>query len=380
MVVRIKGRPIDLALTINPRPLGRNNTQNNKKNNNAIVIDYRCSKDHPCRLIHMPPMINHPSHTSLSTSKWRNSAVLTAFGCGFLLSQGLQALWRWQTTPTATGGDGLSFALPDAETSCLTVYQQKLRESKAQNHLNSDNGSTHMHAFDVLARHAYRALTQSPTEQLSARPSLDLSHWPFAEAQGGLLDPDRRFLASVYQRAQSVLEWGLGESTHIAAAVGVPRYTGLDSDPAFVNATRNAVTSKSAAHFRFVLADIGEVGDWGMPHARLPKNTWSYQVAPLLAEPEAFDVYMVDGRYRLACLAAAFLHASWRQTQSNSAASAASPTIVLVHDCDRAIYHVADALLEKTESGGLLCQYTRRPGTTDAQLLDLWMQHLVDVA
>ena len=78
----------------------------------------------------------------------------------------------------------------------------------------------------------------------------------------------------------------------------------------------------------------------------------------------------------------AFLHASAsrqkqrrRPSQDNN-----NPTIVLVHDCDRPAYHLADTLLYKQESGGILCQYTRRPETTDAQLLDLWMQQFVNVA
>ena len=137
-----------------------------------------------------------------------------------------------------------------------------------------------------------------------------------------------------------------------------------------------------ATHFRFYWADIGPTVDWGFPQFALAKNVWSYQVAPLLAEPAAFDVYLVDGRYRLACLLVAFLHASSRQdpgSSSTTSQSGSSP-IVVVHDCDRAGYHLADALLYNKESGGILCQYTRRPETTDAQLLDLWMQQFVNVA
>lgn len=96
-------------------------------------------------------------------------------------------------------------------------------------------------------------------------------------------------VARVYRQAKSVFEWGLGESTMIASAVGVPRFLGIDSDPQWVNATRAAV---NAPHFRFLLADVGETEDWGYPKEPLAKNMWSYY-GPLFAEPASFDVYMV---------------------------------------------------------------------------------------
>ena len=42
-----------------------------------------------------------------------------------------------------------------------------------------------------------------------------------AKSTGGLLDPDRAMLIKYLKQAGRVLEWGLGESTRIAAAVGV---------------------------------------------------------------------------------------------------------------------------------------------------------------
>ena len=41
----------------------------------------------------------------------------------------------------------------------------------------------------------------------------------------------------------------------------------------------------------------------------MAKNEYDYQVAALMAEKQAFDVYLVDGRYRVACACLSFLHA-----------------------------------------------------------------------
>ena len=37
-------------------------------------------------------------------------------------------------------------------------------------------------------------------------------------------------VGKICRQAQSVFEWGLGESSYIAAEVEVPRYGGIDSD------------------------------------------------------------------------------------------------------------------------------------------------------
>ena len=71
---------------------------------------------------------------------------------------------------------------------------------------------------------------------------------------GGLRDTDRTLLADIYSSVDSVFEFGLGESTKIAAWVGVSRYVGVDSDAAWVTNIRDEVNMD---HFRFIFADIG---------------------------------------------------------------------------------------------------------------------------
>ena len=199
------------------------------------------------------------------------------------------------------------------------------------------------------------------------KTSLDLDTFPH-KGTGGLDDSNRVTLANIYGKADSVFEYGLGESTMIADHVGVPRYSGIDSDPVWVGLARDKVST----HFRFYLADIGQTGAWGTPMEDLPKQILNYQLAPLMAETQAFDVYMVDGRWRFACLMASFLHASARQGKA--------PT-VLVHDCQREAYHKADHLLDLEITGDpdkrteRLCVYHRKPETTDQQLLELWQEH-----
>lgn len=166
-----------------------------------------------------------------------------------------------------------------------------------------------------------------------------------------------------------LLQYGLGESTYLANYVGVPRYAGIDSDPKWIDMVRTKVNP----NYRFSLADVGTTKAWGYPkQPDLNKHMWNYQLQPLVAEQLPFDVYMVDGRWRMGCLLASFLHASARGAKWND-------TTVLLHDCkeggagERKLYNKADHILNMTHhSGGKLCVYKRKPETSDQHLWEVW--------
>jgi hypothetical protein len=237
------------------------------------------------------------------------------------------------------------------------------------------------HVFDTAATLMYDKILQNITAG-SNRKDFDLQTWD-RKTTGGLYDEDRVLLAKIYRKAQSVFEYGLGESTYIADHVGVPRYAGIDSDVSWVDQTRQKV----APHFRFYYGDLGTIGDWGMPiDPSLPKSAWQYQVAPLQSELQPFDVYMVDGRFRVACVLLSFLHASARGADPQE-------TLVLMHDCEQKghsppnwsatigvrAYTVNDDILQlKQHSGKSLCVYQRKPSTTDAMLLERYQKYSSD--
>ena len=237
-------------------------------------------------------------------------------------------------------------------------------------------------SFDDIVSTAYkRAITTAPRNAVNrSQVVFDIDYWVNESnltTDGGLKREDRILLAQLYGNATSVFEYGLGESTYMANYLGVPRYAGIDSDPAWVAMARERVSG----HYRFYLGDIGPTGDWGFPtdYARNSnKATLNYQLSPLILEQQPFDIYMVDGRWRMACALASFLHASDRGADP-------SKTKVLIHDCQthaqsgRTEYKQAENLLEMVQhSGKLLCVYQRRPETTDEQLKEAWNKN-VDV-
>ena len=228
------------------------------------------------------------------------------------------------------------------------------------------------------------------------RRSLILDTWPY-KRKGGLTDTDRVLLADIFGKVDSVFEWGLGESTLIAHHMGVPRYTGVDSDPQYVASTRgNLLTICSnhsqshernlASRYRFLFADIGTTEKWGRPEEEaLGKNVLNYQLMGLMSEIRPFQAYIVDGRYRLPCLLVAFLHANqvgnfktFYSTDTEEETEDTQP-FVLVHDCSRKRYHKADHLLQyKKAHNSRFCIYRRRKETTDRELVDLWKLYARD--
>jgi protein O-GlcNAc transferase len=178
-------------------------------------------------------------------------------------------------------------------------------------------------------------------------------------------------LGDLYLNAQSVFEYGLGESTFIAAHTGVPRYSGVDSDAVWVVQARE---NSKLDHFRFNFADIGATQLFGNPTDNtLQKIQYDYQMAPLVLEDEAFDVYLVDGRYRVACACLSFLHAI-------KAGGNMDLVRVGVHDNDanygnverhyEVLTNVADVVVRNSK----LWVYKLKKHATEEDLYALWEQ------
>ena len=196
----------------------------------------------------------------------------------------------------------------------------------------------------------------------SERKNFTLEGWE--RGSGGLQDSDRLLLGELYYNAQSVFEFGLGESTKIASYVGVPRYAGVDNDPVWVSKARNTALD----HFRFTFADVGPSGAWGYPNdPSLQKNQFNYQFAPLIVERDPFDVYLVDGRYRLGCACAALLHAFSRGGDM-------SRVRVGIHDSYRPYAKEFLKVTDLEKKSDMLNVYKLKDGVTEEDVFNLWKQ------
>ena len=215
--------------------------------------------------------------------------------------------------------------------------------------------------FDIIQKRTYKKAIELAD---TTRTRFTLDGWK--RGSGGLDDDDRRVLGDLYFNANSVFEYGLGESTKIAAYTGVPRYAGVDSDATWVAQARDSTNMNL---FLFHFADIGETIEWGNPkHNVLQKIQYDYQVAPLVLAHEPFDVYLVDGRYRVACACVSFLHAMKYGADM-------SKVRVGTHDNEREEYHVLEQVADVVVKNKKLWVYILKEGTTEEDLFKIWRRH-----
>jgi len=211
-----------------------------------------------------------------------------------------------------------------------------------------------------------------------------------------LEDPDRALLGELFYNAGSLFEFGLGESTYIASETNIPRYAGVDSDPSWIALAREGALSspstnlelwtdtdkqRKGAHFRFYFADIGPTGRWGYPQksseddfhlASLKRHidSFNYQFSALEVEKEAFEIYLVDGRFRVACAALSFMHAISRGGDM-------SKVRVIIHDIGKSYrgYSVLLGLTEIVNETSKMWVLKLRPNVNSPELFQLWLDN-----
>eukprot|EP00557_Chaetoceros_sp_GSL56_P003055 CAMPEP_0176491812 /NCGR_PEP_ID=MMETSP0200_2-20121128/8635_1 /TAXON_ID=947934 /ORGANISM="Chaetoceros sp., Strain GSL56" /LENGTH=299 /DNA_ID=CAMNT_0017889273 /DNA_START=119 /DNA_END=1015 /DNA_ORIENTATION=+ len=217
--------------------------------------------------------------------------------------------------------------------------------------------------FDIIKQTLYK---EASNIAKTTRKKITLEEG-WKRGTGGLDDTDRMVLGELYYNATSVFEYGLGESTLIAAFTGVPRYSGIDSDPVWVTKARKEAGQD---HFRFYYGDIGDTASFGNPvDNTLQKIHYNYQMSGLALEDSAFDVYLVDGRYRVACASLSFLHAI--KTGGDM-----EKVRVGIHDNDQSargyaeFKTVADVVIENKK----LWVYKLKQGITEDDLYNLWLK------
>ena len=214
--------------------------------------------------------------------------------------------------------------------------------------------------YDKMSSHFFRI------HKVERKP-FDLISWHRQNkiTTGGLKATDRKLIGSMYSTKESIFEYGLGESTYIASHVNVPRYKGTDSDTTWIS----NVQKHAPDHFRFFFSDIGEILEWGKPANILFKSRFNYQIAPLIVERKPFELYFIDGRYRIGCFCVSFLHAFKFGANMTTVR-------VAVHDNHRKQYHKAHStvanVVMRTEE---LWVYALKETTTENDLYKLWKKY-----
>jgi hypothetical protein len=160
-------------------------------------------------------------------------------------------------------------------------------------------------------------------------------------------------LRLAYADATTVLEYGSGGSTLLAAEAGAEVWS-VESDPAWAAMMQGwfeANPTNGKAHI--LHADIGPTGDWGHPVDESRLRNWP-DYALKVWETTGFrhpDVVLVDGRFRLGC----FLTVAYRITR---------PVTLFFDDyTPRPGYHKAEQLMPVTALIGRMARFDLTPQT-----------------
>jgi FkbM family methyltransferase len=257
-----------------------------------------------------------------------------------------------------------TFSIVDTTIFFVQLWSQTLSETHYGNPMSS---------LDYIVAHWRHYVHNKSTEPLSCyrhlfipftphnTPHKDTSLETFHDrfSGGGMNRPEQALLARTYANAVSVFEWGMGSSTLIAAHVGIKQLTAVDSAPTWVNKVRSIL---NRPQYTFRHADIGPVIQFGNPKDQSRKDKWPDYSLQVTRESESFDVYVVDGRFRVACACQAMLHGR-------------ADSLVMIHDFGRDAYQVLLTLADKVEQVRVLAGLRRKTMVSDKDIQAVWQQY-----
>ncbi|KQI73337.1 hypothetical protein AN191_00030 [Loktanella sp. 5RATIMAR09] len=172
-------------------------------------------------------------------------------------------------------------------------------------------------------------------------------------------EEENAFVKERYREAGTILEYGSGGSTVLAAEYGKPCVS-VESDQQWAEMLTERLNDRfhGRPSARVFPVFMGPTKEWGYPkNARNWGQFWRY---PLSVWEESTrdqpDLVLIDGRMRTACFAAVMMNIK-------------QETTVLFDDyTNRNFYHVIERYVKPDLFAGRMAQFTVRPGmlTPDA--------------
>jgi hypothetical protein len=142
--------------------------------------------------------------------------------------------------------------------------------------------------------------------------------------------------------ASSYFEYGCGGSTVLVNSYPNIKYmVSVDSCLEWIVKTKEQISDANKVNFHYVDVN-GNCAGWGAPMDNSKMSDWIKYPNSILDQKENFDIVLVDGRFRIACCAAAAIKMS-------------KDSFLLLHDCER----YKDIPLEKIDQVGSLAAYVK---------------------
>ena len=165
------------------------------------------------------------------------------------------------------------------------------------------------------------------------------------------------------------VEFGSGASTVLASGLVKESVIAFDSSSHWLDRVAAACReNKTALSPELSVLDIGEIGKWGFPKDESARTRWPDYHSSMWEDPRisAGDLYLIDGRFRVACFAQVLLHAG-------------DDVLVAFHDYAlRPHYHRIAEIAREVLCVNDLSVFIRRTGFNRKAALHLLEDHAYD--
>jgi len=175
-------------------------------------------------------------------------------------------------------------------------------------------------------------------------------------------DNECALFKSVLKCAQSYLEFGSGGSTFVAVALAKESVISIDGSSVWLEKVRQACEFEAGfSRLALVHVDIGPTAEWGYPSDSGTRERWPNYHRDIWARRASSDadVYMVDGRFRVACFVQILLHSR-------------RDALIMIHDFDfRSEYHVVRDVAREIAVADSLSVFRRRDDRNETHMREI---------
>jgi len=148
------------------------------------------------------------------------------------------------------------------------------------------------------------------------------------------------------------VEFGTGGSTFLAASLVSESVTSVDSSQEWLERVRTeCLAHKLPVVPTLIHVNIGETKELGYPKDETRKDHWSDYHTTVWSNPAASgaDLYLIDGRFRVACFLQTLLHAR-------------PDALISIHDfANRNHYHIVNEVAQEIARHENFSVFIRKP-------------------
>lgn len=177
-------------------------------------------------------------------------------------------------------------------------------------------------------------------------------------------DAERRLFEAALKESKRYFEFGSGGSTVWAVNAGLTAY-GVESDANWVSALKESLGERCQVE----VVDIGPTREWGYPTSLDAAGKFQNYSRAILAHDSPFDLILVDGRFRVACVITAIQHLLSHGVDPDEAR-------IFIHDFwDRPVYHIVLDFLEPIERVDTAGLFKLKKKIKEKDLRKVWTEY-----